>query len=73
MSASVTAAPAPLPPPPKVCAVKCRSPVPSAALNRTGSLRSMYEASPSTSAIVRPASATALRIAVQHSWNSLSR
>ena len=40
-SAMVTAAPAPLPPPPNVWAVKPRSPKPRAALNRTGSLRSM--------------------------------
>ena len=49
-----------------------RSPVPSAALSRTGSLRSMYETNPSTSAMVRPASSTALRIAMQASWNSVS-
>ena len=46
--------------------------MPSAALNRTGSLRSMYATTPSMSRIVSPASATAFWIAMQASWNSLS-
>ncbi len=46
--------------------------MPSAALSRTGSLRSMYDTTPSTSRIVSPASATALRIAMHASWNSVS-
>ena len=46
--------------------------MPSAALSRTGSLRSMYDTKPSTSDIRRPASSTALRMAMQASWNSVS-
>ena len=47
--------------------------MPSAALSRTGSLRSMYDDDAvDVGASSRPASATALRMAMQASWNSLS-